>query len=66
MSKLSDWFENLDPKTKAYLEKQPIWHNSDLIKASIGGAIVGFFVGIVIGYQLGWQPVVATFKPLVG
>lgn len=66
MSKLSDWYENLDPKTRAYLEKQPIWHDSDLIKASIGGAVVGFLVGLVVGYQLGWQPVVTVFKPLVG
>lgn len=66
MSKLNDWYENLDPKTKAYLEKQPIWHDRDLIKASIGGVAVGFIIGLVVGYQLGWQPVVTVFRPLVG
>ena len=27
---------------------------------------VGFFLGLVIGYQLGVEPVVKTFKPLIG
>lgn len=66
MSKYQEWWDSLDPQTQKYLEKQPLWHDIDLIKATIGGAIVGFFLGLVIGYQLGFEPVVNTFRPLIG
>lgn len=66
MSKFQDWYDQLPEQHKQYLEKQPIWHDRDLIKASIVGALVGFLLGIVVGYELGFQPVVNTFRPLVG
>jgi ABC-type nitrate/sulfonate/bicarbonate transport system permease component len=43
-----------------------IWTNLDLIKVSVASAAIGFFLGLVIGYQLGFEPVVNTFKPLIG
>lgn len=66
MSKYQEWWDSLDPQMKKYLEKQPIWHDSDLIKSGIYGALIGFFLGLVVGYQLGFEPVVNTFKPLIG
>jgi hypothetical protein len=46
--------------------KQAIWNDLDLIKASLIGSVIGLVVGIVIGYEWAWQPVVKTFKPLIG
>ena len=46
--------------------KQAIWNDLDLIKASLIGSTIGLVVGIVIGYEWAWQPVVNTFKPLIG
>lgn len=66
MSKYQDWWDSLDPQTQKYLEKQPLWHDSDLIKAGIVAGIIGFFLGFVVGYQVAFEPVIATFKPLVG
>jgi hypothetical protein len=46
--------------------KQAIWNDIDLIKASLVGSAIGLVVGIIIGYEWAWQPVVNTFKPLIG
>ena len=46
--------------------KQAIWNDIDLIKASLVGSAIGLVVGIAIGYEWAWQPVVKTFKPLIG
>ncbi len=43
-----------------------LWNNLDMIKAALLGAVIGLIVGIVVGYQWAWQPVVRTFKPLIG
>lgn len=45
---------------------QQIWTNLDMIKTAIFSLAVGFFLGLVVGYQLGFDPVVRTFKPLIG
>lgn len=45
---------------------EQIWTNLDMIKTSVFAAAIGFFLGLVIGYQLGFEPVVKTFKPLIG
>lgn len=37
-----------------------------MIKAALLGAVIGLIVGIVVGYQWAWEPVVRTFKPLIG
>ena len=46
--------------------KPAIWNDIDLIKGSLVGAVIGLVVGIIIGYEWAWQPVVKTFKPLIG
>ena len=48
MSKFNDWYESLDSHTKTYLDKQPLWHDSDLFKA----AVIGFVLGIVLGLTI--------------
>jgi hypothetical protein len=65
-TELEDWWDRLDPKTKTYLKKQPIWHERDLYHAAAVGAVIGFIVGIIVGYEWAWPPVVTTFKPLMG
>jgi F0F1-type ATP synthase assembly protein I len=47
-------------ETKQY--KQPLWHDSDLIKAVIIGAIIGLAVGLVVGYDLG-LPDINFYQP---
>jgi hypothetical protein len=46
--------------------KQTIWNDIDLIKAGVVGSALGLVVGIAIGYEWAWQPVVNTFRPLIG
>jgi hypothetical protein len=46
--------------------KTTIWNDLDMLKAALYGAVIGLVVGIVIGYEWAWQPVVNTFKPLIG
>jgi hypothetical protein len=46
--------------------KTAIWNERDLIKAGLVGTAIGLVVGIAIGYEWAWQPVVNTFKPLIG
>ena len=46
--------------------KRAIWNDYDLIKAALFGAGIGLVAGVAIGYEWAWQPVVNTFKPLIG
>lgn len=66
MSKFNDWYENLDPKTKTYLESQPIYYGKDILKSSLIGAVIGFIVGVIVGFEWAYEPVKVVFKPLMG
>lgn len=46
--------------------KKAIWYDSDMVKVAFYSVAVGFIVGIVVGYELGVQPIVNTFRPLIG
>ena len=46
--------------------KNAIWYDSDMAKAVLVGIAVGFVVGVLVGYEWAWQPVVNTFRPLIG
>jgi hypothetical protein len=46
--------------------ERAIWNDRDLIKVGLIGTAIGLVVGIAIGYEWAWQPVVKTFKPLIG
>ncbi len=46
--------------------ERAIWYDRDMLKAVAYGGCIGLIVGIVIGYEWAWQPVVKTFKPLIG
>jgi len=48
MNKWTAWYDSLSPSTKEYLKNQPIWHDSDLLKAGLFGAVVGIIIGIII------------------
>jgi hypothetical protein len=46
--------------------ERAIWNDIDVIKGVAYGGLIGFIVGVVVGYEWAWQPVVKTFKPLIG
>jgi hypothetical protein len=58
--------DNLNTQTITYLKKQPIWHDTDMIKAAAAAGVISFIVGIIVGYEWAWKPVIQTFKPLMG
>lgn len=58
--KYTEWYDTLNPQTKEYLSKQPIWHDRDLYKATGVGIAIGFVVGLVVGFEWAWRPVVAN------
>lgn len=39
--------------TDAWLEKQAIWHDSDMFKAFAIGVAVGLFLGFIWGFGVG-------------
>lgn len=45
MGKYSTWYENQNATTKAWLDKQAIWHDSDMVKAFAVGSVIGFIIG---------------------
>jgi hypothetical protein len=45
MSKWTKWYDSLPNHTKQYLKNQPLWHDSDLVKAGL----VGFIIGLILG-----------------
>lgn len=48
MDRWSEWYDSLPQHTKEYLKKQPVWYDSDLIKAALVGALIGFILGLTI------------------
>ncbi len=47
-SKWDLWYDSLPSHTKEWLKKQPVWHDSDMFKAALFGAFIGFLIGICI------------------
>ena len=48
MKQSQNWWDNLSPQMQEYLKKQPVWHDRDLIKAAVVGAVIGFILGLTI------------------
>jgi len=48
MSKWAEWYDGLPNHTKQYLEDQPIWRDSDMWKAGLFGAFIGFIIGVAL------------------
>jgi F0F1-type ATP synthase assembly protein I len=48
MDRWSEWYDSLPQHTKELLKKQPLWHDRDLIKAAVVGAVIGFILGLTI------------------
>jgi hypothetical protein len=65
-TELEIWWDRLDPNTKDYLKKQPLWHDRDLYKALATGILIGLIVGIIVGYELGFTPASQTTTYLKG
>ena len=51
MNKWETWYDGLPAHTKEYLKSQPVWHDSDMLKAGLFGA----FIGIIIGVAVAWH-----------
>jgi hypothetical protein len=50
MQSHQDWWNKLHPNMQNYLKKQPLWHDSDMWRAGLVGAAIGFVVGVVVGF----------------
>ena len=66
MKQSQNWWESLSPQMQEYLKKQPVWHDSDMWRAGLTGAAIGFVIGVVVGFEWAWRPVVENFRPLIG
>jgi hypothetical protein len=51
MNKWITWWDSLSPHTQEYLNKQAIWHDSDMAKAAMFGAFVGFIIGVAVAWH---------------
>jgi hypothetical protein len=52
MSKFTDWYNSQPTHTKAYLNKQPIWHDRDMIKAFLLGNLIGIVFGFILALTI--------------
>jgi len=48
MNKWTEWYDSLSPSTKEYLKNQPLWHDSDMWRAGLFGAVVGIIIGLAL------------------
>lgn len=48
VTKFTSWYDNQNETTKAWLDKQAIWHDSDMIKSCLAGLVLGFILGALI------------------
>lgn len=46
-NKWEAWWENLDPRTKEWLKKQPIYTAKDYDKAIVISFVIGILVGLI-------------------
>ena len=46
------WLEKQPKHTQVWLKKQAIWHDSDMVKAFLFGAVAGVMVGFLLGLSL--------------
>lgn len=47
-SELDKWYDSLPAHTKEWLKKQPIWHDSDMLKSFCFGALIGLLIGLIV------------------
>ena len=48
MSKWTTWYENQNETTRAWLDKQAIWHDRDMVICGSVCFLIGLFFGIII------------------
>mgnify|MGYP000049334384 CR=1 FL=1 len=47
MGKYTSWYESQNETTKAWLSKQAIWHDRDMIISCCVGFVTGFILGVI-------------------
>lgn len=52
MNKFTEWYNSQNETTRAYLDKQAIWHGKDLAFVSVCAFFVGLFFGVCFGTSL--------------
>jgi hypothetical protein len=66
-NKWQTWYDTQPQHIKNWIDQpRPAWYDRDMWKAGLYGVAIGFIVGVVVGYEWAWQPVVNTFRPLIG
>lgn len=45
--KWDQWYDSLPHHTKEYLKKQAVWHDRDMAKVFVFGALVGLIIGLI-------------------
>jgi len=45
------WWDSLPENTRTYLNSQPIWHDSDVVRFISLALVVGFIIGFFTGYH---------------
>lgn len=48
------------------MQNKFIWTDRDLLKVAVFSTIAGLIIGFLIGYEVAWEPVITTFRPLIG
>ncbi len=47
MNNWTQWYDNLSPSTKKYLQGRAIWTGTDLVKVALIAFIAGVIVGVI-------------------
>ena len=47
-NKFTTWYDNQNETTKAWLDKQAIWHGKDMWMAFGAGILFGFLLGLIV------------------
>lgn len=48
MGKYEAWYDSLPEHTKAYLKKQPVWHDKDVALFVSSALAIGFVIGWMV------------------
>jgi len=47
MNKYDEWKQNLQPHTREWVERQPVWRDRDIAVSIAIALVMGFFIGYI-------------------